>query len=159
MNADPAAGRTPDLRVARVVEARDHPNADRLMVLDIDLGDGSRQIVAGIVGHYEPSELAGLHIVVVANLQPARLRGEISQGMLLAAEDEEEGRLGLLTAPDAEPGFRVAPEGAEGPAAEITFEDFQSHELAASREGVTLDGDPLVGTRLVMDRDVYGRLR
>lgn len=149
---------TPDLRVARVIEARDHPDADRLLLLDIDLGSESRQIVAGIVGHYEPAELVGLRIVVVANLQPARIRGELSEGMLLAAESDD-GDLGVLTAPDAEPGVRVAPEGAADAAAEITFAEFQDHELLATPEGVTLDGAPLAGTRLVMDREVYGRLR
>ena len=76
----------PDLRAARVLEAHDHPNADRLLVLKIDLGQEQRQIVGGIVGHYEPEELEGKPIVVVANLQHAKLRGEVSQGMLLAAE-------------------------------------------------------------------------
>lgn len=147
-----------DLRVARVVEAREHPNADRLLVLDIDLGDETRQIVAGIVGHYDPPELAGLPIVVVANLQPARLRGEVSQGMLLAAEDEG-GRLGLLTAPGAAPGTRLAPSGSADPSDEVTFQEFQARELVATAEGVTLDGARLEGAELVMDREVYGRLR
>lgn len=148
----------PELRVARVVAAREHPDADRLLLLDVDLGTETRQIVAGIVGHYTTSELPGLHIVVVANLRPARIRGEISQGMLLAAENDD-GELGLLTAPDAEPGLRVAPEGSPVPTTEITFSEFQEHTLTAGPDGVTLDSDPLVGTRLVMDRDVYGRLR
>lgn len=147
-----------DLRVAEVVEARSHPNADRLLVLDIDLGAETRQIVAGIVGQYEPEDLPGLRIVVVSNLKPARLRGETSEGMLLAAEDED-GRLGLLTAPDAEPGLRVAPGGAGAPAPEVTFEEFQQHELRATPGGVTQNGEALQGARLAMDRDVYGRLR
>src|SRR5688500_4651247 len=92
-----------DLRVARVLEAKAHPNADRLLVLTIDLGEPAhRQLVAGIAGKYPPEELPGKHIVVVANLQPAKLRGEVSQGMLLAAEAD--GVLGLLLAPDAAPG-------------------------------------------------------
>lgn len=148
----------PDLRVARVVEARDHPDADRLLVMDIDLGDEERQIVAGIVQHYELDELEGKHIVVVANLQPVRLRGQESQGMLLAAEDDE-GRLGLLLAPSSAPGTRIAPAGAPEPADEITFAEFQEHELVAGPDAVTLDGTELEGADLVMDRDVYGRLR
>jgi len=147
-----------DLRIARVVEARDHPNADRLMVLGIDLGEEMRQIVAGLVGHYAPADVQGQKIVVVANLQPARLRGEISQGMLLAAEDGE-GNLGLLTAPDAEPGTRLAAAGAQEPAGELSFAQFQAHTLHATAEGVTLNGAPITGASLVMDRQVYGRLR
>jgi len=148
----------PDLRTARVLEARDHPNADRLMVMDIDLGTETRQIVAGIVGHYELDELRGKPIVVVANLQHAKLRGEVSQGMLLAAENEE-GRLGLLLAPDSDPGTRVSPEGGSDPDEEISFQGFHENTILAGPDGVTMNGAPLQGTRLVMDREVYGKLR
>jgi methionyl-tRNA synthetase len=65
-------------------------------VLKIDLGGEQRQLVAGIRKHYAPEELIGKNIVVVANLQPATLRGVESQGMLLAASDDE-GRLSLVT--------------------------------------------------------------
>jgi methionyl-tRNA synthetase len=85
-----------ELRVATVLAAEAHPNADRLLVLKIDLGGEQRQLVAGIRKHYEPDELVGKRIVVVANLQPATLRGVESQGMLLAASDDE-GRLSLVT--------------------------------------------------------------
>jgi len=76
-----------DLRVATVLEARPHPNADKLMLMQIELGDQQRQIIAGIRGHYEPDELVGRQIVVVTNLEKAVLRGEESAGMLLAASD------------------------------------------------------------------------
>jgi methionine--tRNA ligase beta chain len=148
----------PDLRVAKVLLARDHPNADRLLVMEVDLGSEKRQIVAGIVGHYELTELEGLSIVVVANLQHAKLRGEVSQGMLLAAENDE-GRLGVLLAPDADPGTPLRAEGGPPPAAEITFQEFHENTLLASPEEVTLNGSLLTGTRLVMDRDVFGKLR
>jgi methionyl-tRNA synthetase len=76
-----------DLRVATVTAAEAHPNADRLLVLQVDLGTERRQIVAGIRAHYEPAALVGRQVVVVANLEPATLRGVESQGMLLAAAD------------------------------------------------------------------------
>src|SRR6185503_560164 len=67
-----------DLRVARILEAQAHPNADRLLVLQIDAGEPApRQLVAGIAGKYALEELPGKPIVIVANLQPAKLRGEI----------------------------------------------------------------------------------
>lgn len=88
--------RNVQLRVATITAAEPHPNADRLMVLKIDLGDEQRQLVAGIRAHYEPAALVGKQIVVVANLEPATLRGVESQGMLLAASDAE-GRLALVT--------------------------------------------------------------
>src|SRR3954470_10384769 len=75
-----------ELRVARVLEARAHPNADKLLLLQIDVGDEQpRQIVAGIRQHYTPEQLVGKRIVVVNNLAPAVIRGEASNGMLLAA--------------------------------------------------------------------------
>jgi len=76
-----------DLRVAKILEARPHPNADKLILLRIDVGEEQKQIVAGIRGHYELDALAGRQIIVVNNLQTAVLRGEESQGMLLAASD------------------------------------------------------------------------
>ncbi len=76
-----------ELRVATVLAAKEHPNADKLMLLQIKVGDVEKQIVAGIRGHYQPADLVGRQIIVVNNLQPAMLRGEESNGMLLAASD------------------------------------------------------------------------
>jgi methionine--tRNA ligase beta chain len=84
-----------ELKVATVKSAEPHPNADKLMVLQIDLGGEQRQICAGIRNHYAPEDLVGKQIVVVANLETAKLRGLKSQGMLLAASDE--GRVIVLT--------------------------------------------------------------
>ena len=84
-----------ELRVATVTGAAAHPNADRLLVLQIDIGSEQRQLVAGIRAHYDPAALIGKQIVVVANLEPATLRGVESQGMLLAASDSE-GRLAII---------------------------------------------------------------
>jgi methionine--tRNA ligase beta chain len=96
-----------DLRVARVIAAEPHPNADRLLVLRIDLGGEERQIVAGIRSSYEPAALVGKQIVVVANLEPAKLRGVESQGMLLAIRDAE--RVVLVTTDSAvTPGGKVS---------------------------------------------------
>jgi methionine--tRNA ligase beta chain len=87
--------RNVDLRVATVISAEPHPNADKLMVLRVDLGSEERQICAGIREHYTAEELVGRQIVVVANLETAKLRGLESQGMLLAASDN--GRVIILT--------------------------------------------------------------
>ncbi len=85
-----------DLRVATIVSAVPHPNADRLLVLEIDLGGERRQLVAGIRAQYAPDDLIGTQIVVIANLEPATLRGVRSEGMLLAASDPE-GRLAVIS--------------------------------------------------------------
>jgi len=74
-----------DLRVATIVEAELHPNADRLLKLQIDLGSEKRQICAGVKAYYDPADLVGRQIIVVANLAPRKIRGEESNGMLMAA--------------------------------------------------------------------------
>ncbi len=96
-----------DLRVARVVEARPHPNADKLMLLQVDLGDRQKQIVAGIRAHYQPEQLVGKRIVIVDNLAPAMLRGETSNGMLLAATSGEKVVLLTLDDPECLPGSKI----------------------------------------------------
>ena len=76
------------LRVGVIVAAEPHPNADRLLVLKVDIGEPApRQLVAGIKSGYQPADLLGKHVAVVANLKPATLRGVESQGMVLAASD------------------------------------------------------------------------
>lgn len=77
-----------ELRVGRIKEVADHPQADRLYVLQVDLGDTVKQFVAGIKSAYTKEELVGRQVVAVNNLQPAMLRGVESQGMILAASDE-----------------------------------------------------------------------
>ena len=74
-----------DIRVAEIKEVSSHPNADKLLVLKIDIGSEERQIVAGIKKHYELEKLTGKKIVVITNLEPATIRGVESRGMLLAA--------------------------------------------------------------------------
>ncbi|MYL35937.1 methionine--tRNA ligase [Pontibacillus yanchengensis] len=85
-----------DLRVAEVVEADKHPKADKLLRLQLDLGSEKRQVVSGIAKYYTPEDLVGKKVVCVTNLKPVKLRGELSQGMVLAGEDEE-GNLALAS--------------------------------------------------------------
>ena len=84
-----------EMKVGEIVKVKDHPNADKLVVLDVDLGGEKRQLVAGLKGYIPVDDLKGKKIVVVTNLKPANLRGVESQGMLLAAE--KDGKLALLT--------------------------------------------------------------
>jgi methionyl-tRNA synthetase len=76
-----------DLSVGKILEVKDHPNADKLYVMKVDFGDEQTQIVAGLKKYYEKADMEGKLIVVVRNLEPVKLRGEESNGMLLAAED------------------------------------------------------------------------
>jgi methionyl-tRNA synthetase len=97
-----------DLRVGTVKSAEDHPNADKLMVLKVDLGElGERTIVAGIKAKYPKDGMIGRQIIVVANLKPAKLRGVESQGMLLAAMEEDGSPIILQPDKDAKPGAKI----------------------------------------------------
>lgn len=76
-----------DLRVATVLAAKKHPKADKLLILTLKVGTEERQVVSGIAAHYAPEDLVGQNVVLVANLKPVKLRGELSQGMILAASN------------------------------------------------------------------------
>ena len=89
------------LRTATVLECKAHPNADKLLVLQVDLGSEKRQICAGLRQHYAPEQLVGKQIIVVANLAPRTMRGEVSQGMLLAATDAATGRVIVISPSEA----------------------------------------------------------
>ena len=93
-----------ELVVGKILEARKHPKADKLLVFKVDLGTETRQIVSGIAKWYEPEKLIGKKVVVVKNLKPIKLRGEESRGMLLCASDKEDKVLELLNVDALNPG-------------------------------------------------------
>ena len=78
-----------EIKIAVIKEVADHPHADRLYIITLDLGDKTKQVVAGIKSSYTKEELIGKQVVVVDNLAPAVLRGVESQGMILATSDAE----------------------------------------------------------------------
>ena len=84
-----------DIRIAKIVSAEDHPNADRLYVVTVDIGGATKKVVAGIKKFYTKEELVDKLVVVVTNLEPATIRGVLSEGMILAAKDNE--KLTVLT--------------------------------------------------------------
>lgn len=96
------------LRVGKILDAEKHPNADKLLCTKVDLGDGEiRSIVAGIAEYYNPDELKGKNVVVVANLAPRKIRGVISQGMILAIHTKQ-GLKVLTTDSLIEPGSIIS---------------------------------------------------
>jgi len=96
-----------NLVVAQILEAENVAGADKLLRLQIDAGDGRRQIVAGIAQHYKPQDLVGRKIIVIANLKPAKIRGIESNGMLLAAKKGD--KLAVVTVDgDLPPGAKVS---------------------------------------------------
>ncbi|MDX1508328.1 MAG: methionine--tRNA ligase subunit beta, partial [Woeseiaceae bacterium] len=96
-----------DLRIARVDKAETVDGADKLLALTLDVGDGTRQVFAGIKAAYDPESLVGRHVVVVANLAPRKMRFGTSEGMVLAAGPGGEDVFLLSPDDGAEPGMRV----------------------------------------------------
>ena len=96
-----------DLCVGKILEARKHPKADKLLVFKVDLGNEVRQIVSGIAKFYNPDDLVGKKVVVVKNLKAIKLRGEESHGMLLCASDAADTTLELLNVDKLNPGDNI----------------------------------------------------
>ncbi len=90
-----------DLRVAKVTHCEPVKKADKLLKLQLDLGYEKRQVVSGIAEYYKPEDLIGRKVIVITNLKPVKLRGEISEGMILAGE--KDGVLSLATVAESLP--------------------------------------------------------
>ncbi|MFP4642890.1 MAG: methionine--tRNA ligase [Spirochaetales bacterium] len=152
------------LVAARITEVRRHPEADKLFIEQIDDGSGSpRQIVSGLVGHYSPEELEGRTVLVVDNLKSAKLRGEKSQGMLLAAEDESGETVEVIFLDSVRPGTRIGPEGVALPEERpkrISVDGFFEHTIRAEGGEVKVGQTRLVadGKPVVVDRVLNGKV-
>ncbi|MGS0763101.1 methionine--tRNA ligase [Syntrophomonas curvata] len=96
-----------ELRVAEVIACEKMPKADKLLILRVRLGEEERTVVSGIAKHYQPEELIGKRVVLVANLKPTKLRGTLSQGMILAASDPGDNDIEVLTVERIASGNRV----------------------------------------------------
>jgi len=146
-----SAGTSPRLIVAAIKKVERHPKADKLYIEHLDDGSGEeRVIVSGLVPYYKAEELEGKRIILVDNLKPAKLRGVLSQGMLLAADDGD-GHVEVLEA-DAEPGTVV--DGFAG-AGSITIEEFshvklvvKDHAVFAVGKPLTVKGEPITTRRV-----------
>jgi methionyl-tRNA synthetase len=139
---------TVDLRVAKIVDIRRHPDAEKLYIETVDLGSEQRTIVSGLVPHYTEEELRGRNIVLVANLKPALLRGVESRGMLLAAQTGK--IVEVLFVDAAKPGDRVVaggPAAGQGPAAalpaEIDIDTFFTMPITVEDSRVMVGDAPL----------------
>ena len=97
-----------EMKTGKIISVEDHPNADKLYVVTIqDSPDTTRTVCAGLKEYYEPSDLVGLNVVFVANLEPRKLRGVMSEGMLLAADDGDGNVSIVTTVEDIGSGSRV----------------------------------------------------
>jgi methionyl-tRNA synthetase len=131
------------LVVGEIKEVKDHPNAEKLYLLKVNFGSEERQIVSGLKDYFKPEELLNKKRVFCLNLKPAKLRGEISKGMILAAEDEE--GLALLDVEKTKPGEEVKFEGLDNNVKEITYNDFKKVKLVVKKGKVIYDNKTLVG--------------
>ena len=111
-----------DLRIGKVVSVEHHANAEQLYIVQLDMGNERRQLVAGLRKYYTPEQLEGKHVVVCTNLKPAKIRGVTSQGMMLAADDAE--RVVVLEAAKTTPGDKVTMHGFEHGRKQVTIEEF-----------------------------------
>ncbi len=144
-----------DLRVAKILEVSDHPKADKLYIMQVDLGPlGKRTIVAGMRPYYQKQELAGKSIVMVTNLKPAVIRGVESKGMLLAATDTNH-IVSLLDPKDSSPGAEVGVDGiAHEPVPALEFEAFTQAPMTIDAKGtVVYNGKQLKIKDMVVTTD------
>ena len=153
-----------DIRVGEIMEAEDHPDAEKLFVLKVNVGE-DRQIVAGLRNYYTKEQIKGRKVLVVCNLKPAKLRGIMSEGMLLAADDEETGGSSVML---LKPSLNVANgtkmnSGLTIKEGRIEFKDFQKAvmKIFPVKDGkVDADGEPtevnkdLKAVAIIMDEDV-----
>ncbi|MBW2972911.1 methionine--tRNA ligase [Candidatus Woesearchaeota archaeon] len=130
-----------NLKVAEITEVKEHPEAEKLYILQITLGKERRQLVAGLKPYFKPEELKGKHIVVVTNLKPAKLKGVESAGILLAAELKKQ--VALVEAPKSSPGEKVFVEGIEPGEGQITLKEFQQVQMTTKDKKVRYKGKAL----------------
>ena len=150
-----------NMRVAKVTEVLDHPSANKLYILKIDLGSEERRLVAGLKPYYpDRNDLLGKHLVVLTNLQPARLRGELSEGMLLAGDDGKD--VGILNPQASEPGDQVyVGDVKEYSSDTITFDQFMKYRLEAVDGKAYMEELPLHtdAEEIGLEKIVNGRIR
>jgi methionyl-tRNA synthetase len=130
-----------DLKVAKILEVEDHPEADKLYVLQIDLGSEKRQIVAGLRNYYSQKDLIGKNIVVVTNLEPVKLRGKKSNGMLLAGSNKEDV---VLVSTSLKPGDQVTYTDKVN-TKQINFDEFMKVKIVIKNKKVLADNNVLEG--------------
>jgi methionyl-tRNA synthetase len=132
-----------NLKVGRVTEVLDHPGADKLYILKVDLGSEERQLCAGLKPYYpDKGGLLGKHLVVLTNLQPATLRGEPSDGMLLAGDDGKD--VGILNPQKSKPGDQIyVGDIREYKSDIITFDQFMKYRLEARGGVAYMEGQRL----------------
>jgi methionyl-tRNA synthetase len=130
-----------NLRVGEVIEVEAHPDAEKLFVIQVDLGDEKRQLVAGLKQYMKMEELIGKKIVVVANLEHAKLRGVISEGMLLAAD--KDGIVKVIEPKKSKPGDKVYITGFNDSEKMINYKEFSRSLREVKSKKILINGHEL----------------
>src|SRR3989344_924041 len=131
------------LTAGKILEVKDHPNADSLYLLKVDLGKlGQKQVVAGLKKYFRQEDLQGRKAIFVANMKPAKLRGEMSEAMVLAADDGA--HVSILEIQKLDPGDEVHFDGTENAHAEISFEEFLKINMTVQAGKVFYAGKKLI---------------
>jgi methionyl-tRNA synthetase len=150
-----------NLKVGKVTEVIDHPDADKLYILKVDIGSEVRQLCAGLKPFYpDKNDLLGKNLVVLTNLQPAKLRGQLSEGMLLAGDDGK--TVGILNPQRSNPGDQVYVDDIkEYQTCLITFDQFMKYKLKAIGGEAYMEGLPLHtdSEMIKVERVENGRIR
>jgi methionyl-tRNA synthetase len=147
-----------NLKVAEIVDIKDHPNAEKLYILKINLGSEVRQLIAGLKDHYSKDELKGKKLIVITNLKYAKIRGVESQGMLLAAEDSN--NVGILTVKKSIPGTPVSCGTLKSSVQQISFEKFQKIKINVKKGKVLCGGNTLkAGTEYLYPEKIKGEAK
>ena len=136
-----------DVRVGQIISVNDHPDAEKLYLLRVNIGEEDRQIIAGLKAYYSKEEMLNRKVLVLCNLKPAKLRGLISEGMLLAADDEEVGgSTVLLLKPSIDmPNGTKMNSGLDNVSSRIEYKDFLkvAFKVATVSKGkLNIDGNP-----------------
>jgi len=144
-----------NIKVANIISVEDHPDADKLIVLKIDLGREQRQIIAGIKNHYTKEELIGKKIAVLTNLKPVNLRGLESNGMLLAGDDGR--NIGLIAPKESEPGDSVYFEGyTRVNKNQINYKDFAKIQMLIKDGKIVYNGKTMKTDKEVLSIEKVG---
>lgn len=151
-----------NLKLGKIIEAKHHPNSEKLFIEKIDVGEKEpRQIVSGLVGFYTVDELIGKKVIVAINLKPAKLRGEISQGMVLAAESEEGTKVGLLLA-DLKVGDNlVCNREIADNESQITIDDFLKVQMISKGNKIYFNENEITlnNKSIKTDKNIVGKIR
>ncbi|MGM5483611.1 MAG: methionine--tRNA ligase [Nanobdellota archaeon] len=133
-----------DMKIAKIKEVQDHPKADKLLVLKINIGNEERQLVAGLKNYYSKEDLKDKKIAIIANLKPAKLRGIESQGMLMAGVEEDSVK---LLEPVGESGDSINFEGLANESKQITYEDFKKINLKIKDGRIYFDSKKMITSK------------